>query len=71
MNAIKVTNGFGHDQILNLDRISSIEIPSSKKALTIWFGKDHIQITFRSEEDRDEVFRRACEVYGVLEEQFT
>lgn len=68
MNAIMVINGFGHNQILNLEMISSIEIPSSKTALTLWFGKEHTQITFRSEEDRDEVFRRACKAYGVLEE---
>jgi len=65
MKAIKIINGLGHDQILNLSLISSVEIPSSNTGLTLWFGKDHMQITLRNREERDELFQKICVAYEV------
>lgn len=65
MKAIKITNGLGHPQILNLETITSVEIPSSNTGLTLWFGKDHMQITLRNKDERDQLFEDICKAYGV------
>ncbi len=65
MNAIKFVNGLGHAQVLNLGRITSVEIASSNTGLTLWFGKDHMQITLRNREERDQLFVDICKAYGV------
>ena len=65
MKAIKFENGLGHAQVLNLEMVTSIEIPSSNTGLTLWFGKDHMQITLKNREERDKLFEDICKVYGV------
>ena len=65
MKAIKFVNGLGHAQVLNLERVTSVEIPSSNTGLTLWFGKDHMQITLKDREARDELFERICKTYGI------
>lgn len=67
MKAVKFINGLGHEQILNLENITSFEKPSSATGIILQFGKDHIQITLKTKADRDHLFQRIGEILEAAE----
>ena len=65
MAAIRFTNAMSNEEILNLDNLTAVERPKSQKSLLISFGKEHTHINFRTVEERDLVFEKISEAYGV------
>ena len=65
MSAILFRNAMDHDQVLNLELVTSVEVGASASALVVYFGKEHMNINFKSSEDRNTAFQEICEAYGV------
>jgi len=67
MPAIRFINNLNHEQILNLDKISSIEKTKINPALVVHFGKESIHINLNSVEERDEIFEKISVLFGCTE----
>jgi type II secretory pathway component PulL len=65
MKAIKFTNSLGHEQILNLSSVSMIEKQTHQNAIVLHFAKEHMHITLKTSEERDDLFERICTELGV------
>lgn len=65
MKAIKYTNALGHEQILNLSIVSMIEKQTHQKSMSVYFGKDHVHINFKTKEDRDDLYNRICDLLNL------
>lgn len=65
MKAIKFMNGLGHEQILNLSIITSIEKPSAQSNLVLHIGKEHLHVILKDNTARNELFDRICKLLEV------